>query len=309
MLSMDCSKMFFVLNDEEWFEGMKYNIPPVHVLPMRFRNGELAVHFSENVARKEVVLLKRFSQNIHEDLFELLQSVDTLKRMGAKTLTLLLPYYPYARQDHSTINESKGALLLAKMLANLGVNKIITIDMHAPEQLHNFPLKVVNLTTERFWANHLRSLGYDSNKIQIIAADKSAAPRAQQIASSLNCSWGYANKQRDTDGEVQITEVFGGSSEKQTFLVDDVIDTGRTIIAAAQALRKLSPHPIIACATHCYPTTHLLPQLISSGISKLITTDTIKVRPEEIDFGRSFVKDLLSPLKTFHLLQQVLQNE
>lgn len=278
---MNGSKMFFVLNDKAWFEYIKLqnNIASVHVIPTRFQNGELSIRFSENVAGEEVVLLKRFSQNLHEDIFELLQSVDILNRLGAKTLTLLLPYYPYARQDHSAIDESKNALLLAKMLVNLGVEKIVTLDMHAPEQLRDFPLKVENLTTERFWANYLRSLGYTGNEIQIIAADKSAAPRAERIASLLNCSWGYSNKQRNSNGEVQITEVFGFSTEKRTFLVDDLIDTGRTIIAASQALRKLSAQALTVCATHCHSITHLLPQLISNGISQFIITDTIKSFP------------------------------
>ena len=275
---MNCSKIFFVLNDGEWFKKIRLpkDIPPVHVMRTRFQNGEISVHFPENIINRDVILLKRFSYNIHEDIFELLQCVDTLNRIGAKAIALLLPYYPYSRQDHNTINESKGALLLAKMLANFGVCKILTIDMHAPEQLHDFPLKIVNLTTERFWGNHLCSLGHDANKIQIIAADKSAASRAEQIATAMNCSWGYTNKQRHTNGEVKITEIFGFCPEKQTFLVDDLIDTGRTIIAAAQALRKLSSQPIAACVTHCHLATTLLPRLIANGISQLITTDTIK---------------------------------
>lgn len=275
---MNRSKVFFVLNDKEWFEDIRLSkdISSAHVTSTHFQNGELSVHFSETITNKNVILLKRFSANIHEDIFELLQCVDTLNRMEARAITLLLPYYPYARQDHNTINESKGALLLAKMLANLGVCKILTIDMHAPEQLRDFPLKIVNLTTERFLENYLHSLGHSSNEIQIMASDKSAAPRAQQIAATLNCSWGYTNKQRYASGEVQITEIFGFCPEKQTFLVDDLIDTGRTIIAAAKALRKLSSQPIVACVTHCHLTTNLLPLLVANGISQLITTDTMK---------------------------------
>ena len=275
---MNHSQMFFILNDQAWFDGMllQKSVPSVHVINTRFQNGELAVHFSENVIGKEVFLLRRFSFHIHEEIFELLQCVDTLNRMGAQNITLLLPHYPYARQDHSDVNESKGALLIAKMLANLGVREIVTIDMHASEQLRDFPLNIVNLTMERFWANYLRSLGHNSNEIQIVAADKSAVPRAQQIASSLNCSWGYVNKQRNADGKVQITEISGLSPEKQTFLVDDLIDTGRTLIAATQALRKLNPQPITACVTHCHLTTPLLTRLIDNGISQLVTTDTLK---------------------------------
>ena len=300
---MNRSKVFFVLNDEEWFEDIRLpkNIPPVHVISTHFQNGELSVHFSETITNKNVILLKRFSANIHEDIFELLQCVDTLNRMEAKTITLLLPYYPYARQDHSTTNESKGALLLAKMLANLGVRNILTIDMHAPEQLRDFPLKIINLTTERFLGNYLRSLGHNSNKIQIMAADKSAAPRARQIATAINCSWGYTNKQRYASGKVQITEIFGFCPEKQTFLVDDLIDTGRTIIAAGQALRKLSAQPIAACVTHCHLTTNLFPRLIADGISQLVTTDTIKrTLPTQTQGGEFMV------LKAFPILLEGL---
>lgn len=252
------------------------NVSPMHVINTRFLNGEISVRFPGDVANKDIILLKRFSSNLHEDIFELLQCVDTLRRMGAQTITLLLPYYPYARQDHGACCESQGGLLFAKLFANIGVKKIITIDMHAPEQLRDFPLKVVNLTTERFWEKYLKSLDLNNNEIQIVAADKSATTRAQQIASVLDCSWGYANKQREANGEVQITEVVGFCPEKRTFLVDDLIDTGRTMVATTQALRTLSAQPIVACATHCHLSEALFNNLISIGISQLITTDTIK---------------------------------
>ena len=270
--------MFFVLNDAEWFKGFRVqgSIPSVHVNVDRFQNGEVSVHLSEDVANKDIILLKRFSSNIHEDIFELLQCVDVINRMRAKTVTLLLPYYPYARQDHNTHNASKGALLLAKTLVHLGVDKIVTMDMHAPEQLRDFPLKIVNLTTECFWGEHLRFLGCEGNKTQIIAADKSAMPRAQQMASILKCCFGYVDKRRDASGEVQIKEISGFNPEKQTFLVDDLIDTGRTIIAAAQSLRQLSSLPITACVTHCHLSKTLLSALRIEGITRLITTDTIK---------------------------------
>lgn len=275
---MGDSKILFVLEDETWFACTKSqkDVLSEHVNIIRFQNGELSVRFPENVTNKDVFLLKRFSFNLHEDIFELLQCVDTLNRMGVRTITLLLPYYPYSRQDHNARNEAQSALLLAKMLANLGVHKIITLDMHAPEQLRNFPLKVVNLTMERFWANYLCSLGYGNRKIQIIAADKSAYLRVQQIASILDCSCGYVNKQRDTNGDVQVTGICEFNPEKQTFLIDDLVDTGRTLIAATQSLRKLSSQPIVACVTHCHINNILLSALADVGLTQLITTDTLK---------------------------------
>ena len=275
---MNHFEMFFILNDPEWFAcaQQQKSMSSVHVIPTRFQNGEISIHLSENITQQDVVLLKRFSTNIHEDIFELLQCVDTLHRMGPRTITLLMPYYPYARQDHNPLNESQGARLLASILTDLGVQKILTLDIHAPEQLHKFPIEIVNLPTEHFWGNYLKSFGYNPSEIQIIAADKSAVSRAQQIGTALGCSWGYVNKQRDAHGAVQITETIGISSEKRIFLVDDLIDTGRTIIAAAQTLRQLTPYPIIACVTHCHLSQTLLPNLLSSGISQLITTNTIK---------------------------------
>ena len=278
MLLMDHSKMLFILESEEEFTCAKLqkDVPSVHVIVTRFQNGELSVRFPENVADKDVFLLKRFSSDLHEDIFELLQCVDTLNRMSVRTLTLLLPYYPYARQDHNAYNESKGALLLAKMLTNLGVHKIITLDMHAPEQLRDFPLTVVNLTMERFWANYLRSLGYSNHEMQIMAADKSAHPRAQRIASVLNCSCGYIDKQRDANGDVKITKICGFNPQKQTFLIDDLVDTGRTLIAAVQSLRKLSSQPITASVTHGHLSHALLSTLTNIGLTQLITTNTLK---------------------------------
>ena len=275
---MDGSKVLFVLEDEEDFTCAKLqkDVSSVHVTVTRFQNGELSVRVPENVAGKDVFLLKRFLSNLHEDVFELLQCVDTLNCMSVRTLTLLLPYYPYARQDHNAYNESKGALLLAKMLTNLGVHKIITLDMHAPEQLRDFPLTVVNLTMERFWANYLRSLGYSNHEMQIMAADKSAHPRAQQIASALNCSCGYIDKQRDANGDVKITKICGFNPQKQTFLIDDLVDTGRTLIVATQSLRELSTQPISACVTHCHLSPKLLSTLPHIGLTQLITTDTLK---------------------------------
>ena len=287
---MDHSKVLFILNDKPWFEcaTLQKIKTSMHVTVSHFQNGELSIHLEANVADKDVVVVKRFSANLHEDIFELLQCIDILNRKGAKTITLLLPYYPYARQDHNANWESQNALLLARLLADLGVSKIITMDMHAPEQLCNFPLKVVNLTLEHFWVNHLRTLGYDCNEIQIMAADKSAMIRAQQIAFELDCSWGYVNKQRNKNGEVQILEVSSFSNKKRTFLIDDLMDTGRTIIAGTQALRRLSSQPITVCVTHCHATSALFTSLFSVGLSQLFTTDTLKsvaqIQPTKVDF-------------------------
>lgn len=296
---MNDSSIFFVLDDKAWFSSMCFlnNRPWEHVLPRHFQNGEIAIHLSKNVVNKAVFLLKRFTSHFHEDIFELLQCVDTLNRMGAKTITLLLPYYPYARQDHASDCTSKGALLLAKMLATLGVEKIITIDMHAPGQISNFPTKVVNITMEYFWEKYLLSLGYNHHKIQIIAADKSAVQRVQQIASKLNCPWGYVNKRRDTDGEIHIKDVFNFYPEKQTFLIDDLIDTGRTIIAAAQNLKKRSTQSITACITHCNLSDTLIENLKKNGITKIVTTDTLKT---SLPFQTS--SDTITLLETLPLL-------
>ena len=240
-----------------------------------FPNGELLFQLNEDIKGNDVIILKRFSKLMHQDIWELMQMVNTAHQMLAKSITLILPYLPYARQHRcSSTGQFSTCQLLIQSLQSVGTDKIITIDMHAPEQRANFRIPVINLSIEPFWINYLQTLNLNWSHISIFGADKSAAVRAEKIANHFNCTWGYVDKKRDAKGNISIQGIQGNCYNKRIFLIDDIIDTGATITQAVQYLKVSGTLDITVLTTHCLFNKKLSKTLAKNSFSKLILTDT-----------------------------------
>lgn len=240
-----------------------------------FPNGELLFQLNEDVKGNDVIILKRFSEFLHQDIWELLQMVHAAYRMQAKSITLILPYLPYVRQHrYSTSGQFSTCQLLVNLLKAAGADKIITIDMHAPEQCAELCLPVINIPIEPFWINYLQTKPLNWAHIGILGADKSASVRAETIAKHFNCNWGYVDKKRDSEGQIAIQGIHGNCRNQHIFLIDDLIDTGATITQATQCLKDSGALDITVLATHCFLDKKLMETLAASPIRKLIFMDT-----------------------------------
>lgn len=263
-----------------------------------FPNGELLFQLSEDVKETHVIILKRFSELMHQDIWELMQMVNTAHQMLAKSITLILPYLPYVRQHrYSSTGQFSTCQLLVNSLKSAGADKIITIDMHAPEQCANSCIPIINIPIESFWINYLQRLNFNWAPISIFGADKSAAARAEKIAEHFNCDWGYVDKKRTPEGIISIQGIHGNCHNKRILLIDDVIDTGTTISQATQSLKASGALDITALATHCLLNKKLIKTLANSSLSQLILTDTrpISTYPTiNLSIKQVHVKDILT---------------
>lgn len=262
-----------------------------------FPNGELSFQLNEDIKENNVIILKRFSKSIHQDIWELMQMVDTVHRMQARSITLILPYLPYVRQHRcSATGQFSTCQLLVNSLKTAGADKIITIDMHAPEQCANFCTPVINIPIEPFWINYLQTLNLNWDNISIFGADKSAALRAEKIARHFNGDWGYIDKKRNHKGTVSVQGFQGDCYNKRIFLVDDIIDTGATITQATQYLKDSGALDITVLATHCLLNKKLIKTFENRIFNKLVLTDT---RPTSLcpmvnlSIEHVFTKDVL----------------
>lgn len=240
-----------------------------------FPNGEFLFQINEDVKGNDVIILKRFSEFLHQDIWELLQMVHVAHRMQAKSITFILPYLPYVRQHRcSSTSQFSTCQLLVNLLKAAGADKIITIDMHAPEQCAELCLPVINIPIEPFWINYLQTQNLNWAHIGIFGADKSASVRTETIAKHFKCNWGYFDKKRDAAGHIAIQGIHGNCRNQHIFLIDDLIDTGATIIRAVRYLKDSGALDITVLATHCSLDKKLMETLAASPIRKLIFTDT-----------------------------------
>jgi|GEM_PF-2899120 len=262
-----------------------------------FPNGELLFQLNEDVKETDVIILKRFSEALHQDIWELLQMVNAAHQMQAKSITLILPYLPYTRQHrHSTPGQFSTCQLLINSLKAAGADKILTIDMHAPEQCENSCIPIINIAMESFWISYLKTLNLDWSNISIFGADKSAATRAETIAKHFKCNCGYVDKKRDTEGHIAIQGIHGNCRNQHILLIDDLIDTGATISQAARYLKDLDALDIIVLATHGLPNSHFIKTLANSPIHKLIFTDTLPISSSQtinLSIEQITIKDTL----------------
>lgn len=246
-----------------------------------FPNGETLFQLLEPVDQAHVIIIKRFSSHLHRNIWELLQTIKDVRQHHALSLSLVLPYLPYSRQSHcKTLHDISHTPLFIDLLKHTGADRIITIDIHDPEQCAHWPVPVINISIEPFWINYLQTLNLDWDNISIFGADKSAAARAENIAKYFKCTWGFVDKQRDNTGNISILGIHGNCCNKHVILIDDLIDTGNTIIQGATYLKNAGALDISVLATHCHLDKNPLEKLALSPIDKLIVTDTLLGQPD-----------------------------
>lgn len=247
----------------------------------------------ESVAQESVVLIKNLGDHLHDDLFELLFLIDAAKRASAEEITVVLPCYPYARQDHFTSGGALPPHLFSRLLQQAGADALVTLDLHAAQQCKTFALPTVNLSVEELWMDFLRQ--QDLSQAVLFAADGSMKNRVKRWAERLQCPWGYTEKVRQKEsGEVQIVRAQGNVDHRTVYVIDDRIDTGTTLYQVAQNLRQRNAVAVFGLVTHNvgpqntehYPLQHVL--------DELITTDTCPTRPYPLPVKTLSVAPLLA---------------
>jgi ribose-phosphate pyrophosphokinase len=251
------------------------DIPVGDATVTEFSDGEIMVQINENVRGSDVFVLQPTSMPVNRHLMELLLMVDALKRASARRITAVLPYYGYARQDRKVQPRVPiSAKLVAELITAAGINRVLTMDLHAAQIQGFFNIPVDNLYASPVLLDYVHTM-YSFENLVIVSPDAGGVERARSFAKKLECSIAIIDKRRETANVSQIMNVIGDVEDKDTIILDDMIDTGGTTIQAAAALKDKGAKRVVAACTHAVLSDNAVEKLNNSVIEELIVTNTI----------------------------------
>jgi len=247
-----------------------------------FANGEIFVRFEESVRGTDAFVLQSHTFPINKWIMEQLLLIDALRRASARRISVIMPYYGYARQDKKHRGrEPISARLMADLLKTAGADRIMTVDLHTSQIQGFFDGPVDHLFAIKILAEHVQSR-YDRNEITIVSPDSGRVRVAERWTDILGSPLAIIHKRRDPDvpNEVKMFEVVGEVKDRVCVLVDDMIDTGGTIVKAAETLFDNGAKAVIVTATHGILSGKAAEKLQGSRIAEVVVTDTLPIVPE-----------------------------
>ena len=240
-----------------------------------FADGEIYVELNENIIGNSIFIIQSISSPANDNLMELLLCIDALKRSSAKNITAVIPYFGYARQDRKVVpRTSISAKLVSNLITKAGADRVVTVDLHAGQIQGFFDIPVDNLFSTPIFARHVKK-NIKSKNIVCIAPDVGGTERARALGKILNVGLAIVDKRRPKPGQSQVMNVIGEVKDKTCVIVDDIIDSGGTIVNAAKALKDRGAKEVYVYITHGVLTGEAVKKIKNSVIKKLVITDTI----------------------------------
>ncbi len=241
----------------------------------KFADGEIYVEINENIRGNSIFIIQSVSSPANDNLMELLLCIDALKRSSAKNITAVIPYFGYARQDRKVVpRTSISAKLVSNLITKSGADRIVTVDLHAGQIQGFFDIPVDNLFATPIFARHVKKR-IKSKKIICVAPDVGGTERARALGKLLNVGLAIVDKRRPKPGQSQVMNVIGDVKDKTCIIVDDIIDSGGTIVNAAKALKARGAKEVYVYITHGVLSGDAVKKIKSSVIKNLVITDTI----------------------------------
>ena len=241
----------------------------------RFADMEIFVEIHENVRGEDVFVVQSTSYPANDHLMELLITLDALRRASARRVTAVIPYFGYARQDRKTGSRTPiSAKLVANLITEAGANRVLTMDLHAGQIQGFFDIPVDNLYAAPIFARDIqgRFAGAD---LMIVSPDVGGVVRARQLAKRVNCDLAIVDKRRERAGHSEVMNVIGDVEGKHCILVDDMCDSGGTLVNAAVALKENGAELVSVYATHGVLSNGALKRIAGSPIESMTITDSI----------------------------------
>jgi len=242
----------------------------------KFSDGEVAVELNENVRGKDVFVLQSTCAPTNDNLMELIVMIDALRRASATRITAVVPYFGYARQDRR-VRSSRvpiTAKVVADMMVTVGVDRVLTVDLHAEQIQGFFTCPVDNVYGSPVLNDDIQACHYDN--LMVVSPDIGGVVRARAIAKQLNeADLAIIDKRRPGPNEAQVMNLIGEVEERTCLLVDDMVDTAGTLCKAADALKESGAAKVVAYCTHAVLSGNALENVQNSQLDELIVTDTI----------------------------------
>ncbi len=245
-----------------------------------FNNGETQVMIGESIRGKDIFIIQPTSQPVNDNLMELLIMVDACKRASAHSVTAVVPYYAYARQDRKTRGrEPISAKLVANLLQTAGCSRVITVDLHAGQIQGFFDIPVDHLAAAPVIAKYLNSQTYED--VVVVSPDLGGVTRARALADYLHAPIAIIEKRRPKPGVAEVMNLIGEVRDKTAILIDDIVDSAGSLIEGTKALTKMGAKSVLACCSHAILSGPATDRIKDSDLEKLIITDTIALPPEK----------------------------
>mgnify|MGYP003582578117 FL=1 len=245
----------------------------------KFNNGEIQVKIDESVRGQDVFLIQTTSFPVNDHLMELLIMIDAAKRASAKTITAVVPYYAYARQDRKTRGrEPITAKLVADLLTTAGATRVVTIDLHAAQIQGFFNIPMDNLVGVPLLAEYFMNKKIEN--LVVVSPDLGGVNRARQMADLLEAPIAIIEKRRPMPGVAEVMNIIGSVEGKNVIIVDDIIDTAGSLTEGANALKKFGAKDIYAACTHPVFSDPAIQRIADSALKEVVVSDSIPV-PEE----------------------------
>ena len=246
----------------------------------RFNNGEIQVMINESVRGKDCFIIQPTGSPVNDNLMEMLIMVDALKRASARNITVVVPYYGYARQDRKTRGrEPISAKLVADLLGTAGVTRVVTMDLHAGQIQGFFDVPVDHLASAALLADYVKSKNLEN--LTVVSPDLGGVNRARDLADRVGAPIAIIEKRRPEPGVAEVMNLIGDVAGKVAVMVDDMVDTAGSLTEGARALKKFGAKEIYACCTHPVLTDPALSRIAQSEIKELIVTNTIPLPPNK----------------------------
>lgn len=257
------------------------DIPLADSIISKFSDGEIRVKILENVRGKEVFIIQSTCPPVNDNLMELLILIDAVRRASASSITAVIPYFGYAKQEKKVSGrEPITAKLIANLLTVAGASRVVTVDLHAPAIQGFFDIPVDNLYAYNFLVNAFRDyIGrVDKNNFVILAPDAGSVIRARMYSEKMGLPIAVMFKRRPDIEEVESMEVVGEIENKNIVIVDDMVSTAKTLVSAANKLKSMGANKIYALAVHPVFSSNAIQLIDDSPIEKVFVTDTIPLR-------------------------------
>ncbi len=256
------------------------NIPLGRATVNRFSDGEVAVEINENVRGQDVFVLQSTCAPTNDNLMELMIMVDALRRASARRITAAIPYYGYARQDRRprSARVAISAKVVANMLQSVGVDRVLTMDLHADQIQGFFDIPVDNIYSTPVLLNDI--LAHQYPNLMVVSPDVGGVVRARAMAKALDVDLTIIDKRRPRANVAEIMNIIGEVKGRTCVITDDIVDTAGTLCNAASALKERGAVRVLAYAAHPVLSGNAVDRITNSPLDELVITDTIPLRPE-----------------------------
>jgi len=261
-------------------------IPLGKALTGRFSDGEVQVEIQENVRGKHVIVLQSTCAPTNDNLMELMVMVDALKRASARSITAAMPYFGYARQDRRprSARVAISAKVVANMLEVAGVERVLTMDLHADQIQGFFDIPVDNIYASPVLLGDLREKNYGD--LLVVSPDVGGVVRARALAKQLNCDLAIIDKRRPKANVAEVMNIIGEVAGRNCVIMDDMIDTGGTLCKAAQVLKERGALKVFAYCTHPVLSGGAAARIAASELDEVVVCDTIPLSDEARQSGK-----------------------